>query len=99
MDHNPPTWPLTEPVTDPIAKEQLDALERNCKEFGIRLEDRFSALQGIVHVIGPELGGWWPPPAMTPSYGCGTQTAVRLSDPWKGTRAWSLPWPSLKRGD
>jgi 3-isopropylmalate/(R)-2-methylmalate dehydratase large subunit len=56
MDHNTPTWPLTEPVTDPIAKEQLDALERNCKEFGIRLEDRFSKLQGIVHVIGPELG-------------------------------------------
>src|SRR5262245_23563433 len=56
MDHNTPTWPLSQPVTDPIAKEQLDALERNCKEFDVRLEDRFSPLQGIVHVIGPELG-------------------------------------------
>src|SRR5579871_2608090 len=56
MDHNTPTGPLSEPVTDPIAKEQLDALARNCAEFGIRLEDRFSPLQGIVHVIGPELG-------------------------------------------
>jgi 3-isopropylmalate/(R)-2-methylmalate dehydratase large subunit len=56
MDHNTPTWPLDQPVTDPIAKEQLDALARNCQEFGIRLEDRFSPLQGIVHVIGPELG-------------------------------------------
>src|SRR6266571_5185569 len=56
MDHNTPTWPLSQPVTDTIAKEQLDALERNCKEFGVRLEDRFSPLQGIVHVIGPELG-------------------------------------------
>src|SRR2546426_1475093 len=56
MDHNTPTWPLSQPVTDTIAKAQLDALERNCKEFGIRLEDRFSPLQGIVHVIGPELG-------------------------------------------
>jgi 3-isopropylmalate/(R)-2-methylmalate dehydratase large subunit len=56
MDHNTPTWPLSQPVTDAIAKAQLDALERNCKEFGIRLEDRFSPLQGIVHVIGPELG-------------------------------------------
>ena len=56
MDHNTPTWPLTQPVTDAIAKTQLDALERNCKEFGVRLEDRFSPLQGIVHVIGPELG-------------------------------------------
>src|SRR6202171_4996130 len=56
MDHNTPTWPLSQPVSDPIAKEQLDALERNCAEFGVRLEDRFSPLQGIVHVIGPELG-------------------------------------------
>jgi 3-isopropylmalate/(R)-2-methylmalate dehydratase large subunit len=56
MDHNTPTWPLSQPVTDTIAKEQLDALERNCKQFGVRLEDRFSPLQGIVHVIGPELG-------------------------------------------
>jgi 3-isopropylmalate/(R)-2-methylmalate dehydratase large subunit len=56
MDHNTPTWPLDQPVTDEIAKAQLDALERNCREFGIRLEDRFSPLQGIVHVIGPELG-------------------------------------------
>jgi 3-isopropylmalate/(R)-2-methylmalate dehydratase large subunit len=56
MDHNTPTWPLSLPVTDEIAKAQLDALERNCREFGIRLEDRFSPLQGIVHVIGPELG-------------------------------------------
>src|ERR687885_207936 len=56
VDHNTPTWPLDQPVTDPIAKEQLDALARNCQDFGIRLEDRFSPLQGIVHIIGPELG-------------------------------------------
>ncbi len=56
MDHNTPTWPLDQPVTDEVAKAQLDALAVNCKEFGIRLEDRFSPLQGIVHVIGPELG-------------------------------------------
>src|SRR6185312_15891721 len=43
MDHNTPTWPLSMPVIDEIAKEQLDALERNCREFGIRLEDRFSS--------------------------------------------------------
>jgi 3-isopropylmalate/(R)-2-methylmalate dehydratase large subunit len=56
MDHNTPTWPLDLPVTDEIARAQLDALARNCREFGIRLEDRHSPLQGIVHVIGPELG-------------------------------------------
>jgi 3-isopropylmalate/(R)-2-methylmalate dehydratase large subunit len=55
-DHNTPTWDLSLPITDPIAKAQLDALSKNCEEFGITLYDRFSPLQGIVHVIGPEQG-------------------------------------------
>ena len=55
-DHNTPTWELTRPVEDPIAKEQLDALTRNCEEFGLELFDRFSPMQGIVHIIGPEQG-------------------------------------------
>jgi len=55
-DHNTPTWELTRPITDSIAKAQLDALDKNCDEFGITLFDRFSPLQGIVHVIGPEQG-------------------------------------------
>ena len=55
-DHNTPTWELTRPITDTIAKAQLDALDKNCEEFGITLFDRFSPLQGIVHVIGPEQG-------------------------------------------
>src|SRR4030081_1347565 len=49
MDHNTPTWPLTMPVTDAIAKAQLDALERNCKEFGGRLQGRFSPPPGNGH--------------------------------------------------
>lgn len=56
MDHNTPTWSLSKPVTDPIAKQQLDKLAENCGEFGISLYDRFSPLQGIVHVIAPEQG-------------------------------------------
>ena len=55
-DHNTPTWDLSLPITDPIAQQQLDALSRNCEEFGVTLYDRFSPLQGIVHVIGPEQG-------------------------------------------
>ena len=55
-DHNTPTWNLSLPITDPIAQQQLDALSRNCEEFGVTLYDRFSPLQGIVHVIGPEQG-------------------------------------------
>ena len=56
MDHNTPTWDLSQPILDPIAISQLDYLERNCKEFGVTLYDRFSPLQGIVHIIGPEQG-------------------------------------------
>ncbi len=55
-DHNTPTWDLSIPVTDEISMAQLDALSRNCEEFGVTLYDRFSPLQGIVHIIGPDLG-------------------------------------------
>ena len=54
MDHNVPTDGLV--VRDPIARAQLEALERNCSEFGIPLFETGSGREGIVHVIGPELG-------------------------------------------
>ena len=54
MDHNVPTLPG--PITDPMAKAQLDALRANCAEFGIELYGTGSGREGIVHVIGPELG-------------------------------------------
>jgi 3-isopropylmalate/(R)-2-methylmalate dehydratase large subunit len=54
MDHNVPT--LDGPVTDPLARAQLDALRRNCDDFGVRLFATGSGREGIVHVIGPELG-------------------------------------------
>ena len=54
MDHNVPT--LEGPITDPLAKAQLDALRRNCAEFGVPLYATGSGREGIVHVIGPELG-------------------------------------------
>src|SRR3954454_3396014 len=56
VDHNIPTEPRGTPITDLIAAKQIAALQANCKEFGIRLFDMDSAEQGIVHVIGPELG-------------------------------------------
>ena len=55
MDHNVPTDDrLT--ITDPISKTQIDALVTNCREFGVTLYDLQSDRQGIVHIIGPELG-------------------------------------------
>jgi 3-isopropylmalate/(R)-2-methylmalate dehydratase large subunit len=54
MDHNVPTD--GGPVTDPLAKAQLEALARNCAEFGIPIYATGSGREGIVHVIGPELG-------------------------------------------
>ncbi|HUE75897.1 MAG TPA: 3-isopropylmalate dehydratase large subunit [Chloroflexota bacterium] len=56
MDHNVPTWSRQLPITDEISLKQIEALSRNCKEFGVPLFDLHSARQGIVHVIGPELG-------------------------------------------
>jgi 3-isopropylmalate/(R)-2-methylmalate dehydratase large subunit len=56
MDHSVSTKDRLAPITDPDAKSQFDALERNCKEAGINLFDMYSKNQGIVHVIGPELG-------------------------------------------
>src|SRR5207248_4890310 len=43
-------------IKDPISKAQIEALTENCKEFGIKLYDLKSEEQGIVHIIGPELG-------------------------------------------
>src|SRR3954447_4631580 len=53
-DHNVPTTPG--PILDPISRTQVEALRRNCAEFGIPLASLGDARQGIVHVIAPELG-------------------------------------------
>jgi 3-isopropylmalate/(R)-2-methylmalate dehydratase large subunit len=56
VDHNIPTTPRGLPIADPIAAKQIEALQKNCRDFGVPLFDMDSADQGIVHVIGPELG-------------------------------------------
>lgn len=55
MDHNVPTKDIFN-ITDLISKKQIDTLRRNCEEFGITLCDNGSARQGIVHMVGPEVG-------------------------------------------
>ena len=55
-DHNVPTWELSRPIEDEVARQQLDALARNVEEFGIPYYGLGHRRQGIVHVIGPELG-------------------------------------------
>ncbi|MFN7732190.1 MAG: 3-isopropylmalate dehydratase large subunit [Pirellula sp.] len=62
-DHNVPTSDRLLPIADPIAKQQVDTLRNNCLEFGIRLYDLNDVHQGIVHIIGPELG--YTQPGMT----------------------------------
>src|SRR3989442_557837 len=54
MDHSAPTE--DGPITDPLARRQLEALRENCREFGVPLYATGSGHEGIVHVIGPELG-------------------------------------------
>ena len=56
VDHNVPTTDRSLPIADAIAANQVETLRRNCKEFGVQLYDINSPEQGIVHVIGPELG-------------------------------------------
>jgi 3-isopropylmalate/(R)-2-methylmalate dehydratase large subunit len=56
VDHIIPTDSQLRPLSDPLAEEMLTELERSCGEFGIPLFDPESGRQGIVHVIGPELG-------------------------------------------
>jgi 3-isopropylmalate/(R)-2-methylmalate dehydratase large subunit len=58
-DHNVPTTGVSgpaSPIADPVSKAQVEALRKNCADFGIRLHLMGDASQGIVHVIGPQLG-------------------------------------------
>ncbi len=56
MDHVVPTWARSRPTPDPVGREQLRQLEANCRASGIPLFDLHHHQQGIVHVVGPELG-------------------------------------------
>src|SRR6202022_644291 len=55
-DHNVPQIEIDKPIADPISRIQVGTLRRNCEEFGIRLHPMGDAEQGIVHIIGPQLG-------------------------------------------
>ena len=55
-DHNVPTTNQAAGITDPVAKQQVDTLRANCDQFGIQFFDLGHINQGVVHVIGPELG-------------------------------------------
>ena len=62
-DHNVPTSDRSLPILDQISKQQIDTLRNNCQEFGVKYYDLNDPEQGIVHVIGPELG--YTQPGMT----------------------------------
>jgi 3-isopropylmalate dehydratase, large subunit (EC 4.2.1.33) len=56
MDHNVPTDSKVNPTIDELSKQQMDALWENSKTFNVPLLDFYSPYQGIIHVVGPELG-------------------------------------------
>jgi 3-isopropylmalate/(R)-2-methylmalate dehydratase large subunit len=56
MDHNVPTTEFGLPIRDQVSAKQMEALRKNCEEFGIQLHPWGSIGQGIVHIIGPEMG-------------------------------------------
>ncbi|MBB1585819.1 MAG: 3-isopropylmalate dehydratase large subunit [Propionibacterium sp.] len=62
-DHNTPTLNILEPIADPVSRTQVETLRRNAAEFGIRLHSLGDRDQGVVHIIGPQLGV--PQPGMT----------------------------------
>ncbi|MEM6328926.1 MAG: 3-isopropylmalate dehydratase large subunit [Planctomycetota bacterium] len=62
-DHNVPTTDRRLPIADPVSKQQIDTLEKNCDEFGITFYGLGHINQGVVHVMGPELG--YTQPGMT----------------------------------
>jgi 3-isopropylmalate/(R)-2-methylmalate dehydratase large subunit len=55
-DHNVPTVDIDKPIADPVSRTQVETLRRNCAEFGVRLYPMGDIEQGIVHVVGPQLG-------------------------------------------
>lgn len=55
-DHNVPTIDIEQPIADPVSRTQVDTLRHNCEEFGVRLYPMGDLEQGIVHVVGPQLG-------------------------------------------
>jgi 3-isopropylmalate/(R)-2-methylmalate dehydratase large subunit len=55
-DHNVPTIDIDKPIADPVSRTQVETLRRNCAEFGVRLYPMGDIEQGIVHVVGPQLG-------------------------------------------
>src|SRR2546430_2376234 len=101
VDHNVPTGDRLVPIADPVAARQLEALERNARDSGVELFDLRSPHQGIVHVIGPELGltqpgagaGWTAPDETTVAYLAGRPRApqgaawTRAVEQWKRLRS------------
>src|SRR5579871_5522970 len=103
MDHSVPTVSKERllPIVDEAARLQFDALEKNCNETGVRLFDMHSANQGIVHVIGPELGITQPGQTVvcgdshtsthgafgTLAFGIGTRSGARAGDAVSGAVA------------
>ena len=55
-DHNIPTIDVDKPIADPVSRTQVETLRRNCEEFGVRIAPLGDVEQGIVHVVGPQLG-------------------------------------------
>ncbi|CAG7609005.1 3-isopropylmalate dehydratase large subunit [Actinacidiphila bryophytorum] len=55
-DHNTPTLDIDKPIADPVSRTQLETLRKNCAEFGVRLHPLGDVDQGVVHVVGPQLG-------------------------------------------
>ena len=91
-DHNVPTLDIDKPIADPVSRTQVETLRKNAEEFGVRLHPLGDVEQGIVHVVGPQLG--LTQPGMT--IACGRVWVARTCStslvPMPNARAPNAPW-------
>ena len=107
-DHNVPTQNLLAPIADPVSRKQVETLRKNCSDFGVRLYPMGDIDQGIVHVVGPQLGLTQPGMTVcavtaTPAPTVPSARWPSVSAPARSNTCWpprhcpcsrSRPWPS-----
>ncbi len=96
-DHNVPTLDILKPIADPVSKLQVDTLRNNCAEFGVRLHSLGDVDQGVVHVVGPQLGVTQPGMTIvcgdshTSTHGAPAQSRTQCCNRWARQRQKLVP--------
>jgi 3-isopropylmalate/(R)-2-methylmalate dehydratase large subunit len=98
-DHNTPTLDIDKPIADPVSRAQLETLRKNCAEFGVRLHPLGDVEQGVVHVVGPQLGLTQPAATRTPPRTARSARWRSASAPRRSSTCWPprrCRWPARR---